>query len=92
MHLCDFDWLIQYHPTHGRVKYRWSAQCHCGEVKLHVDEGLLLESRRLKGRAPYQVDRVAAQILIGILQRLRIQHAAVLCVKNRMNDHWLKEG
>src|SRR5208282_5192890 len=82
--------VIQIHPTHRRVEYRRAAQPRRGEVKLHVDESFLLKSRRLKCRAPHQIHRRAAQVPIGGLQHLGVQHAAVLRVQNRVHDHGLK--
>ena len=74
------------------MEYRRPAESRRGEVKLHVDEDFLLKSGRLKRRAPHQLHCLAAQVPIGSLQRLRIQHAAILRVENRVHDYGLEKS
>jgi hypothetical protein len=83
--------VIQNYPVNGCVEYWRAIQLRGGEVKLHVEENFLLKSRRIKGRASYNIERGAAQVRVGGLQRLGVEHGAVLRVQRGVDDYWLEE-
>src|ERR1017187_2768458 len=69
---------------------RWAVDGGRGQVKLNVDEHFALKSQRWKCGVAEKIHRGGAQRRIVILNRLRVEHASILCVQNCVNDYRLK--